>query len=91
MSLESITTSFTTASAYPQPQNCGGFESMKCIPNCKVLELPECQMSAKHLKVAAAQGKIYIKPRKWSYLSTIEVRSITMFSLHTKGKLRTLL
>ena len=25
-------------SNYSQLQNCGGFELMKCIPNCKVLE-----------------------------------------------------
>ena len=25
-------------SSYSQLQNCGGFELMKCIPNCKVLE-----------------------------------------------------
>ena len=47
-------------SGYSQLQNCGCFELMKCIPNCKVLEPLECQMSAKHLKATASQGKIYI-------------------------------
>ena len=77
-------------SGYPQLQDCGGFDLMKCIPNCKVLELIECQMSAKHQKTAAGQSKIYIRPRQWSYHSTIEVRSIIMFNFHTKGKMCTL-
>ena len=47
-------------SGYSQLQNCGGFELMKCIPNCKILEPLECQISAKHLKATAGQGKIYI-------------------------------
>ena len=49
-------------SGYSQLQSCGGFELMKCIPNCKVLEPLECQISAKNLKAAAGQGKIYIRP-----------------------------
>ena len=36
-----------TTSNYSQLQNCDGFELMKCIPNCKVLEPLECQISAK--------------------------------------------
>ena len=36
-----------TTSSYSQLQNCDGFELMKCIPNCKVLEPLECQISAK--------------------------------------------
>ena len=44
-------------SGYSQLQNCGGFELMKCIPNCKVLEPLECQISAKNLKAAAGQGQ----------------------------------
>ena len=47
-------------SGYSQLQNCGGFELMKSIPNCKVLVPLECQISAKHLKATAGQGKIYI-------------------------------
>ena len=49
-------------SGYSQLQNCGGFEFMKCIPNCKVLQPLECQISAKNLKAAAGQSKIYIRP-----------------------------
>ena len=44
-------------SGYFQLQNCGGFGLMKCIPNCKVLEPLECQISAKYLKAAAGQGQ----------------------------------
>ena len=43
---------------YSQLQNCGGFELMKCIPNCKVLEPLKCQISAKNLRAAVDQGKI---------------------------------
>ena len=39
-------------------KKCGGFELLRCIPNCKVLEPIEVVMSAKNLKVAAGQGKI---------------------------------
>ena len=45
-------------SGYSQLQNCGGFELMKCIPNCKVLEPLKCQISAKNLRAAVDQGKI---------------------------------
>ena len=48
-------------SGYSQLQNCGSFELMKCIPNCEVLKPLEYQMSAKNLKAAAGQGKIYIR------------------------------
>ena len=47
---------------YPQLKNCAGFELLRCIPNCKVLEPMEMVMSAKNLKAAAGQGKIYIHP-----------------------------
>ena len=36
-----------TTSSYSQLQNSDGFELMKCIPNCKVSEPLECQISAK--------------------------------------------
>ena len=61
-------------SGYSQLQNCGGFELMKCMPNCKVLEPLECQISAKNLKAAAGQGKIYIRPIQRS-LSVIPLKS----------------
>ena len=47
---------------------------MKCIPNCKVLEPLECQISAKYLKAAAGQGKIYIRPIQRS-LSVLPLKS----------------
>ena len=63
-----------TISGYSQLQNCDGFELMKCIPNCKVLEPLECQISAKNLKAAAGQGKIYIRPIQRS-LSVLPLKS----------------
>ena len=59
---------------YSQLQNCGGFELMKCIPNCKVLEPLEFQISAKNLKAAAVQGKFYIRPIQRS-LSVLLLKS----------------
>ena len=61
-------------SGYSQLQNCGGFELMKCIPNCKVLEPPECQISEKNLQVPAGQGKLYIRPIQRS-LSVLPLKS----------------
>ena len=61
-------------SGHFQLQNCGGFELMKCKPNCEVLEPLECQISAKNLKAAAGQGKIYIRPIQRS-LSVLPLKS----------------
>ena len=59
---------------YSQLQNCGGFQLMKCVPICEVLEPLECQISAKNLKAAAGQGKIYIRPIQRS-LSVLPLKS----------------
>ena len=61
-------------SSYSQLQNCGGFELMKCIPNYKVLEPLEFKISGINLKVAAGQGKIYIRPIQRS-LSVLPLKS----------------
>ena len=61
---------------YPQLKNCAGFELPRCILNCKVLEPMEMVMSAKNLKAAAGQGKIYIRPIQRS-LSVIPLKSET--------------
>ena len=61
---------------YPQLKNCGGFELLRCIPNCKILEPIDVVMSAKNLKAAAGQGKIYIRPIQRS-LSVIHLKSET--------------
>ena len=61
-------------SGYSQLQNRVGFELMKCIPNNKVLEPLECQISAKNLKAAASQAKIYIRPIQRS-LSVLPLKS----------------
>ena len=46
------------------------------MPNCKVLEPMEVVMSAKNLKAAAGQGKIYIRPIQRS-LSVIPLKPET--------------
>ena len=70
-----------------QLQNCGGFELMICIPNCKVLEPLEYQMSAKNMKTATGQGKIYIRPIQRS-LSVLPLKSevSSCATLAIKGK-----
>ena len=62
--------------AYPQLKNCRGFELLRCITNCKVLEPIDVVMSAKNLKASAGQGKIYIRPIQRS-LSVISLKSGT--------------
>ena len=52
-------------SGYSQLPNCGGFELMKCIPNCKVLEPLECQMS---------EGCCWSRPIQ-RYLSVLPLKS----------------
>ena len=62
--------------SYLQLKKCGGFELLRCIPNCKVLEPIEVVMSAENLKVAAGQGKISIRPVQRS-LSVFPLKSET--------------
>ena len=50
------------ALGFPKLKDCGGFELMRCIPNCRVLEPLKCNMDAKSLKMAVGQGKVYIRP-----------------------------
>ena len=61
-------------SGYSLLQNCGGFELIKCISNCKNLEPLECQISAKNPKAAAGQGNIYTGPIQRS-LSVLPLKS----------------
>ena len=61
---------------YSQLKNCGGFELLRCIPNCKVLKPVDVVMSAKNLKAGAGQGKIYVRPIQRS-LSVIPLKCET--------------
>jgi len=47
---------------YPKLTSSGGFELMRCIPNCKVLEPIKGSMAVENLKRSVGQGKIYIRP-----------------------------
>ena len=53
---------------YPQLKKCEGFELLRCIPNCKVLESIEVVMSAKNLKAAAVKGNFTSVQYKDPYL-----------------------
>ena len=53
---------------YPQLKKCGGFELLRYIPNCKVLESTEVVMSAKILKAAAVKGNFTSLQYKDPYL-----------------------
>ena len=66
---------------YLKIKNCGSFELLQGIPNCKVLELIDAVMSAKNLKTAAGQWNIYIRPIQRSS-SVIHLKSgASSFSL----------
>ena len=53
---------------------------LRCILNCKILVPIEVVISAKNLRVAAGQGKIYIRPIQRP-LSVILLKSETSFSI----------
>ena len=44
---------------FPKLNNCGGFELMHCIANCRVLEPLKCSMTTKTLKSHVGPGKLY--------------------------------
>ena len=47
---------------FPALKNSGGFEFLRCIPNCKALETLNCSLDVQSLKTCIGQGKIYIRP-----------------------------
>ena len=53
---------------YPQLKNCGWFELLRCIPNCKVLEPTEVVMLAKIWKQQQDKGKYTSVQYKDPYL-----------------------
>lgn len=49
--------------AYPQLQDCGGFEFLRCPANTKSLEMiPTSCYLPKHLKAFIGNGKVFIRP-----------------------------
>ena len=52
------------ALGFPQLKSCGGFEMMRCLPNCRDLSLINCSWNAKDLRsnLGGGQGKIYLRP-----------------------------
>ena len=59
--------------SFPQRKNCGGFELLRCVLNCRVLESIECAMAVKKLKTSVGLGKIYVRPIQRS-LSIISIK-----------------
>ncbi|CAB3983996.1 leucine-rich repeat-containing DDB_G0290503 isoform X1, partial [Paramuricea clavata] len=48
---------------FPKLKNCGGFELMNCISNCRNLNILDCEWSVKSLKASiGGQSRIYIRP-----------------------------
>lgn len=48
---------------YPQLESIGGFELLRCLPNCRHLEVLDCNWDAMSLKTnVGGQAKIYIRP-----------------------------
>ena len=70
---------------FPQLKNCGGFELLQCVSNCRVLESIECAMAVKALKTSVGQGKIYIRPIQRS-LSVIPIRQEVLSTTSVKEK-----
>ena len=48
---------------FPKLKNCGGFELMHCVANCRTLSVIECASSVTELKANVGnQSKIYSRP-----------------------------
>ena len=49
---------------FPKWRDCGGFETLQCLPNSRDLVLIESSLAARLLKekLGGSQGKIYIRP-----------------------------
>lgn len=52
------------AIGFPQLKICGGFEMMRCAPNCRDLTIIDSSWCAKDLRsnLGGGQGKIYLRP-----------------------------
>ena len=80
---------------YPQLTNCGGFELLRCIPNCKVLEPINVVIPAKNLKAAAehpSNTKIPVIPLKseTSFFSSSVLKEKCVLSFHIEFPLNSL-
>ena len=60
------------APGFPQLKACGGFELMRCQPNCRDLSVIDCSWYAKDLRsnLGGGQGKIYLQPIQKSLSTT---------------------
>ena len=49
---------------FPQLKTCGGYEMMRCAPNCRDLSVIVCSWNAKdlHSNLGGGQGKTYLRP-----------------------------
>ena len=48
---------------FPKLKECGGFEFLRCMPNCRNLKILECNWDASSLRSAVgSQAKIYVRP-----------------------------
>lgn len=73
--LKTITSDRSTESGqtigFPQLNNCGGFELLKCTQNSRELSLIDCEWSVSQLKTfLGSQTKIYIRPVQTSLSTT---------------------
>jgi len=58
---------------FPALKDFGGFELLRCVPNCRLLEPIQVNIDVKSLKSAIGQGKIFIRPIQRN-LSVIPVK-----------------
>ncbi|XP_057290583.1 uncharacterized protein LOC130647115 [Hydractinia symbiolongicarpus] len=70
---------------FPTLKHCGGFELLKCIPNCRILEPLNCKLNSISLKATIGQGKIYIRPIQKS-LSVIPLQKASTVTTSIKEK-----
>ena len=69
---------------FPQFRDKGGFELLRCLPNCRQLSMIECPWTVGNLKATlGSQYKIYARPIQRN-LSTISIQSDA--NIQVKGK-----
>ena len=81
--------SLMKATGYPQLKSCAGFELLRCIPNCKVLEPIEIVISAKKLESSSSRIRENMHPSNTKILICYppKVWNLFFLILSVKGKM----
>ena len=83
------TVEFDETAAYPQLKNYGGFELLRCIPNCKVLEPVNrcCDVSKKLESSSRTRENIHPSNTKIFICYSPKVSNLFLLILSVKGKI----